>query len=246
MSRQGRYPFQAALRGLIALTLAGAGVGCSNLNIPQAENYPASTQQKAKAVHHWNVLADDVANRIATRATGASVEAFHLSPSSPSTFNKAFYDLLLTRLVDKGVPMSNAAQLGDTAAAQIRFDVQVVQHRSMAFNMPPLPMTTLAVGLAVLRNIWLNPPTEAAGAAMGIASGAFADFTGNHMMGKATGGPTRTELLVSTSVEHEHRIVARTSDIYYIEAEDAVLFTPPPPPPAPPTAPTRNWKVIGS
>jgi hypothetical protein len=67
------------------------------------------------------------------------------------------------------------------------------------------------------------------------------------LWGTASGGPTRTELLVSTSLEMGQRFVTRTSDIYYIEPEDAKLFMqPPPPPPPPPPAPTKNWKVVGS
>ncbi len=38
--------------------------GCSNLDVPRADNYPATGQKKARAVHHWDVLADDVNERV--------------------------------------------------------------------------------------------------------------------------------------------------------------------------------------
>ena len=227
-------------------------VACTHLNVPRADSYPETSQQKARAVHHWDVLADDVAQRIQTKTTqtGAAepaVPGYHLLPATVSPFHRAFADLLLTRLVNRDVPMSTVPKVGDAPAGIIRFDVQVVQHGSMGFNTPAMPLTVLASGLSVLRNFWLNPPTELGGAALGVAAAVAMDVADLSISGRAMGGPTRTELLVSTTVEHGQRIVARTSDIYYIDPDDAKLFVaPPPPPPPPPPAPTKNWKVGGA
>lgn len=227
-------------------------VACTHLNVPRADNYPETSQHKARAVHHWDVLADDVAQRIQHRTSpgdGAApaMPGYHLVPATVSPFHRAFADLLLTRLVNREVPMSTLATVGDVPTGVIRFDVQVVQHASMGFNTPDMPLTVLATGLSVLRNMWLNPPTEAVGAAVGIGAAVVMDVASFNMSGRAMGGPTRTEVLVSTTVEHGQRIVARTSDIYYIEAADTRLFVaPPPPPPPPPPAPTKSWKVVGA
>lgn len=50
---------------LLALLLLAAG--CSTLDVPRADNYAASGQKKVRAVHHWDVLADDVAARVANK-----------------------------------------------------------------------------------------------------------------------------------------------------------------------------------
>ena len=227
-------------------------VACTHLNVPRADSYPETSQQKARAVHHWDVLADDVAQRIQTKTTqtGAAepaVPGYHLLPATVSPFHRAFADLLLTRLVNRDVPMSTLPKVGDAPAGIIRFDVQVVQHGSMGFNTPAMPLTVLASGLSVLRNMWVTPPTEAMVAAVAIGASMITDVADFNISGSATGGPTRTEVLVSTTVEHGQRIVARTSDIYYIDPDDAKLFVaPPPPPPPPPPAPTKNWKVVGA
>lgn len=229
-----------------AALLAGLG-GCSSLDIPRAEHYPATDQLKARAVHHWNVLADDVATRVSATAVPAAAQAsgvYHLQSSAVSPFHRAFSSLLLTRLVNHGVPMATQPTEGGQVHARILFDVQVVQHASTAFNAPQFPLTFLAAGLSVLRGMYLYPPSEAGGAALGMAAALGMDVAQQQMFGRAQGGPTRTELLVSTSVEQGQRIVARTSDIYYIDAEDAKLFIEPPPPPPP--APSKQWKVIGS
>ena len=212
-------------------------------------NYPASGQQKARAVHHWDLLATDAAQRIAAKAAlgGLEKQTFHLVPATSTPFNRAFGDLLLTRLVENGLTLASSPALDNTVGAYIRFDAQVVTHESWARNTSALPITSLAAGLAVLRDSWLHIPSTASGAAAGLAAGLVADLSSTTLSGSASGGPTRTELLVSTSLEMGQRFVSRTSDIYYIEPEDAKLFVPPPPaPPPPPPAPTKNWKVVGS
>jgi hypothetical protein len=232
-----------------ASTLCALVAACSTLDVPRAMNYPASGQQKARAVHHWDLLANDVADRIATKAAAGAMEknTFHLVPSTGSTFNRAFGDLLLTRLVERGLVMASSPALDNSAGAYIRFDVQVVSHESGARNAPAMPLTSLAVGIAVLRDSWMHIPSSTSGALAGLATGMVGDLSSQMLSGTASGGPTRTELLVSTSLEMGQRFVTRTSDIYYIEPEDAKLFMqPPPPPPPPPPAPTKNWKVVGS
>ena len=232
--------------GLIGLGLSQTG--CSHTDIPRAQQYPVSDQYKARAVHHWNLLADDVAERIAAAAlpdTSQSTGAYHLQASSATPFQKAFSSLLLTRLVNKGVPMATLPVDGEQSHARIRFDVQVVEHSSAALNLPQFPLTILATGLSVLRGFYLYPPTELGGAAMGVAGAMLVDQTNRVQNGHAAGGPTRTELLVSTTVVQGQRIVARTSDVYYIDSDDVKLFVEPPPPPVVAPTPVKNWKVTG-
>lgn len=235
----------------LAAALAGLS-GCSSLNVPTADAYPASSQHKARAVHHWDLLAEDVATRIAAKARDGGMfnQAFHLVPAERTPFNRAFGDLLLTRLVNQGMVIATAPNPGHDAGAFIRYDAQVVAHSSRGRNSTELPITSLAVGVAVLRDSWLHVPSTASGAIGGLAAGLVADVSSRVMSGSASGGPTRTELVVSTSLELGQRFVARTSDIYYIEPGDVGLFVPPPPPPPPPPpeppAPVKNWRVVGS
>lgn len=234
----------------VALLLGPWLSACTTLDVPRAQAYPASDQQKARAVHHWDLLAHDVASRIATGPTAAALPAgqsYHLEAVSTSPFHQAFSALFLTRLVNQGLSLSTQPADGERPHAVIRFDVQVVQHGSGVFNGSQAPATVLAAGLAVVRNWERHPPAGAGALAAGLAVGALADVSRNALSGTAAGGPTRTEVLVSSTVLHGHRIVTRTSDVYYIDADDTALFLPPPPPPPPPpAAPVKQWKVIGS
>ena len=111
---------------LMPLWLAAAVLGgCGSLDVPLADNYPASSQKKPRAVHHWDVLADDVASRVAQKIRNypEALPAVFVVPSTQTPFNQSFHQLLLTRLVDKGVAVSR--QPGPLV---VRFETQVVQH----------------------------------------------------------------------------------------------------------------------
>ena len=62
--------------------------------------------------------------------------------------------------------------------------------------------------------------------------------------GAAAGGPTRTEVLVTTSLEGGSRYLARTADVYYIAHHDALLYLDPPPPPPVPLVPMKTWRMV--
>lgn len=232
-----------------ALWLAAAWLaGCSTLDVPRADNYPATGQKKARAVHHWNVLADDVARRVAEKiATWPPGEhPMYVSMADPSSFNEGFVKLLRVHLLDRGVALSAVP-----AAVQLEVQTQVVRHGADDIvNSPvPLPLTALGAGVGVVYD-WQTHyanRTLMAGAATGIGLGLglALDLARYHTQGAAAGGPTRTEVLVTTMLRNADELLAGSADMYYIESADASLYEPPPPPPPPPPAPTfKTWKVV--
>ncbi|BEU95987.1 hypothetical protein ACDW_16920 [Acidovorax sp. DW039] len=239
---RGRGP--VFLAGLIASVLAVSG--CSSLDVPRADNYPASNQKKARAVHHWDVLADDVAGRIADkiREWPPGEYPIHVSTVSDASFNQGFRKLLITRLLDRGVALST-----QPAGVQLVVDAQVVQHPAQTFNLnrASLPLTRLAIGVTVARDLVHAPPAAASVAGTLGAAALLADATSYLTEGPAAGGPTRTEVLITTSLENADRYLARTADVYYIEDADAALYLPkePAPPSQPaPALPVKQWRVV--
>lgn len=232
------------LAGLIASVIAVSG--CSSLDVPRADNYPASNQKKARAVHHWDVLADDVAGRIADkiREWPPGEYPIHVSTVSDASFNQGFRKLLMTRLLDRGVALST-----QPAGVQLVVDAQVVQHPAQTFNLnrASLPLTRLAIGVTVARDLVHAPPAAASVAGTLGAAALLADATSYLTEGPAAGGPTRTEVLITTSLENADRYLARTADVYYIEDADAALYLPKEPaPPSPPVPalPVKQWRVV--
>ena len=116
-------PFSLVPALLVAVLL----VGCSNLDVPRADNYPATGQKKARAVHHWNVLADDVAARVAEKivAWPAGEYPIHVKVADNSSFNQGFLSLLRVRLLDRGVVLSVVP-----TDVELEVQTQLVQHEA--------------------------------------------------------------------------------------------------------------------
>ncbi|KAF0220765.1 MAG: hypothetical protein FD174_1089 [Geobacteraceae bacterium] len=212
---------------LIFMLLAG---GCAS-QLPIAKNHPISTQKKARAAHHWDVLADDVAEQtfLVTLGKESSLKGktFYIQPIQENiVFNKAFRNFLITRMVNRGMPVSEKKD----GAVEIRYETQLVRHNSSRYTHIPGTFTALTAGLWVVRDMITSGALQGAA---GLA--ALADYG----MGHYAGGPTHTELIVSTSIVMDSGYVLRKSDIYYIEDADTDLFI------EASERPVKQWQVIG-
>ena len=227
---------------LALLTAALLAGGCSTLDVPRADNYSATGQKKARAVHHWDVLAEDVAARIAGKISDWPPDEYPIYnvPATESSFNQGFRKLLITRLLDRGLYLST-----EPTQVVLTFDTQVVQHPTPVSNTVQMPMTKLAAGVAVARDAIAYTHSPLSYIAGSLVTSALFDANRLFIDGAAAGGPTRTEVLITTSLEGGGRYLARTADVYYVAHHDALLYLdPPPPPPPPPPTPTKTWRVV--
>jgi len=232
---------------LAALLSAALLAGCSNLDVPRADNYPATDQKKARAVHHWDVLATDVAQRVAekTAAWPPGEPPIYLRVAEDSSFNQGFLKLLRVRLLDHGVALATVP-----TGLELEVQTQVVQHRSsLRHSLPiPTPWTLLGAGIGVWRD-WETHYSDrvllpGVATAIGVGAGLAVDIAQRHTQGPAAGGPTRTEVLVTTTLKTQERYLVGSADMYYIERDDAALYQPEPPAPTPAPTPVRTWKVV--
>jgi hypothetical protein len=202
---------------LILASLVIVLAGCAS-QVPLADNYPISSQKKARAVHHWDVLAEDVTTQtfIAMRRAGIAegTPLYVAEPADNSVFGKAFRTLLITRMVGRGLPVQSEP---DPDAIELQYETQLVRHNSSRYAHVPGTFTTLAAGIWVVRDLIIG---DTAAMPAGLALGALADYGAGH----ASGGPTATELLVTSSISLENKYLMRKSDIYYIEDADVSLF----------------------
>ena len=195
-----------------ALCLAS---GC--VRIPQPQGFPYSNQQKMQAAHHWNVLANDVANRINNELIhrnylDSSLHVRHscgsshaCGPGSVTPFDEGFNDLLTTQLVHFGIDTRATAE---GTSLIVEYKVQVVHHHAGRTQWPqPGVLTALATGVTVLR----DAPWEL----IAIASAAAVDT-----LRAASVLNEHDEVIITTSIIDADRYVMRTSDIYYINDGD--------------------------
>ena len=232
---------------LAALLAAALLTGCSTLDVPRADNYPISGQKKARAVHHWDVLAGDVAARVAEKiaAWPPGEYPIYVTVADNSSFNQGFLKLLRVRLLDRGVVLSAVP-----TAVELEVQTQVVQHLASSHLNPPIatPWTLLGVGVGVARD-WQTHYSDryllpGVATAIGLGAGLALDLAQRHTQGDAAGGPTRTEVLITTALKSQDRYLAGSADMYYIERDDTALYQPALPPPPPPPAPVKTWKVV--
>ncbi len=185
--------------------------------IPQPASYAFSEQQKMQAAHHWDVLAADVANQINNqliisdyvdkavyvKAT-CGTDAVPCEQGETTQFNEGFRDLLITRLVNYGVPTSSNKKLTDI---EVNYKVQVIYHASNRYTMAPGTLTALTAVISVFRNA---PSTLQA----------LAIATGFDLLNTASPINGHYEVIITTSMVTEEKYLFRTSDIYYINDPD--------------------------
>ncbi|AGF78883.1 hypothetical protein UWK_02343 [Desulfocapsa sulfexigens DSM 10523] len=190
---------------------------CSCSRIPQPASYAYSEQQKMQAAHHWDVLASDVANQINNRLiitdfvdkavyvkTTCGDDASPCEQGQTTQFNEGFRDLLITRLVNFGVPTSLEKKVSDI---EVNYKVQVVYHASNRYTLPPGTLSVITAAISVLRHAPSTIQMLALAAGIDIANSA---------------GPVNGhyEVIITTSMVADEQYLFRTSDIYYINDPD--------------------------
>jgi hypothetical protein len=200
-----------------------------------ATTYPVSFQKKMQAAHHWDVLTEDVANRlrealIGSGEQGRSVSLYVQPPRYNSDFGEAFHNLLITHLMERGFAITENPANG----LPLTYDVQVVSHKDRGFIRPmPGLFTALAGSVYVLRAVADETATGAVmlgAVGLDVATGYITDNPNN-------------EIIVTTSVMSGDRYVARVRDIYYISDNNVDQYLASGPAPTPVT--TRIVEVVG-
>lgn len=216
-------------RTAIVLACAAALSGCASPT-PVADNFPLTYQRVANTAQHWNVVAADVVAQTSTilgshpalKGRPVFVGGGYYS----TAFNVAFRNFLTNHYVNIGVPV-NVCRTGavmqggfvaDPAEVQVQYEAQLIQHANLPHYRPGV-LTALAAGVVVGRALAVShfDGTEASLLGLGIA--ALADVGIGHLA-----RPTRTEIIITTTIAENNRFILRRSDIYYVPDGDANLF----------------------
>lgn len=203
-------------------TVAGAVAilaGCATkAPIPLADNFELTVQPKVRSAGHWELLSRDVVAQTLDTLDKAGVEPhtpLHVAlPPSPSAFDQAFRDFLITKLVQSGA----AVQQMPGQSLDVTYHTQVVQHHSERPHFIPGQATMLATGLMAAYGLRHSHVDAQLLATLGLA--AAIDYGAS----VHTGGPTNTELILTTTVSRGGQYVARKTDVYYLENVDTPLF----------------------
>lgn len=174
-------------------------------------------QEEMESVAQWNVLANDVANRINNelirqKQLTATVHVRHscgtpnnCGPGETYPFDEGFHDLLTTQLVNFGI---NTVLAPENADLLVDYKVQMIYHSSdwESWKWPkPGVLTVLTAGVVA----FYDAPWEIIPAA-----GAVDMFRANYRDNGFY------EVIITTSIVNNTRYVMRFSDIYYVNNAD--------------------------
>ena len=209
-------------RAISLAVLAGAVatmVGCANrAPIPLAENFELTVQPKVRSAGHWELVSRDVvAQTLATldKAGVAPGTPLHVAlPPNPSAFDVGFRDFLITKLVQSGATVQQMP--GQTL--DVTYHAQVVRHNSGRPHFIPGQFTMITAGLMAAYGLRHEHLDAQMLGALGLAVAADYGASVN------SGGPTNTEMILTTTVARGGQYLARKTDVYYLENADTPLF----------------------
>jgi len=209
-------------RAISLAVLAGAVatmVGCANrAPIPLAENFELTVQPKVRSAGHWELVSRDVvAQTLATldKAGVAPGTPLHVAlPPNPSAFDVGFRDFLITKLVQSGATVQQMP--GQTL--DVTYHAQVVRYNSERPHFIPGQFTMITAGLMAAYGLRHEHLDAQMLGALGLAVAADYGASVN------SGGPTNTEMILTTTVARGGQYLARKTDVYYLENADTPLF----------------------
>ena len=121
--------------------------GCASTEIPLAATPPLYSQEKLQAADHWDNVANTVAMRIQKsledRPDLVNKPVYIVLPNS-RPFSQAFQSLLTTRLVSKGMQVS---EVREADSLILEYDVQMLIYESSRRDWIP-SLAAMGIGLA--------------------------------------------------------------------------------------------------
>lgn len=184
---------------------------CSQAPIPST--YIMNAQKKMQAAHHWDILASDIAEqtRLFVGKNGKLKNIpLYVASSHATPFDDIFHNLLVTRLVQQGIVVSNT---GDNAIV-MEVEATLLRHSGRTINHPRVKYSALATGIKVAHDVadWALGDILS----LGVGLGVLADLN----RGIDTGDTPDVEVVITTSMVFDSRYMMRKSDIYYIHKPD--------------------------
>ncbi|MFH2218072.1 MAG: hypothetical protein ABII68_00220 [Pseudomonadota bacterium] len=199
-------------------------IGCAS---PYPKRHSISSQKKMQSAHHWDVLATDVAEQIKQTLEPQTLEPqtsepqtiepqtienydinkykpIYVKESNETPFGKTFRDLLITRMVEKGIKVTK--ENGPDVLLEEN-NVRVVHHISKRDT----------VSLYSKNSVF----NVLSGEIIVLRGGKMAVSGKSELSSKnTTSGLFHTEVVINSSLLDGDSYLMRKSDIYYINDPD--------------------------
>ena len=222
---------------MIVLGLMTLSSACSMpfKEVPQATNFTTTDQQKLQAAGHWNVIAKNTVDELATEIPLTT--PLFISPSLQSNeFSRAFLSQLTTALVSKGFVVHKSQDRAfalDVSTQTLMFSGNRPKHKNANV------LTALATGVWALQEF---QPSIGVALFGGILASDVSTWLNSEYSSKAT---PKTEIIVTVSVSDQLRYIARKTKIYYVTDSDDRLYIDTPVLELPKPTLTKIIQVVG-
>lgn len=206
---------------LVAGSVLLGGCAAPYSETPTATNVPTANQLKLQAASHWQVIAEDAANRLTASLDRAPLYVHQ--HDQQSQFERAFNQQLISSLLSAGYPVMLSPNNPGTRTVEVSAEaLTFAPGRKQARTLIGAP-TALAAGLWVAGEALTMAPGDALGA---VALGGLALTEAHQWFAaeKASGPTPRTEIVVTTSVTSPDRYLAQVTSAYYTTETDARLY----------------------
>ncbi len=133
------------LAGILPAVIAG----CASTELPLATTPPLYTQDKIQAVDHWDNIANEVALRVQKSLEDRPdliTLPIYVKPPNDRPFSLAFHALLCTRLVSRGMQVSD---LPEADTLTLEYNVQTVLHDASRGTWLP-SLASMGIGVIAL------------------------------------------------------------------------------------------------
>lgn len=218
----------------VALALTGLS-GCASryADVPAPTRFANENQQKMQAARHWQLIAEHFAGQIAD-GVGDKLNGRALyvpQPGGEQAFVEGFREMLVTALVNRGLPVAVTAN--GALIAEVRYQAFRFRPERVASTYYYGEATALTAGLWAVGSVIAADISPAIGVSAGIkaltAVGAIEGFSWlkNEALGGAqyaSGSVPRSEIVLTVSIADQNRIVSRQTTVYYSADEDADLY----------------------
>lgn len=184
----------------------------ANSQAPLPVDYPLTTQRQMQAIHHWDLLALAIAEQVSARLnTGQTgmIRSIYVAPCGATTpFEKALRELLMTRLLDKGLNITDDPENHSI----LSFDVQVVSHGKRNIRAGIVDNESPAAGVITKRETPASRSTDPGSVPYESPESAEARLEA----GEYTVELPKYELMITTSLTYDNSYLIRNTSTYYI------------------------------
>ena len=200
--------------------LASSIMGCAS-QTPEPMSHFYDAQKKLQSAGHWNVLAKDMANKVAghlkeKNLTGHPI--FLARNASHISFNRAFNEFLISHLFNAGVDITGNANAPDTLV--LSYSTQLLDHHDPKYTKPPSGVLSFISQSIWARSDWAATENPWLGGLPLLGIGLGEELVGgmywNNQRYWDENNVPNSELIINVSLQLNDKYVLRKVAIYYV------------------------------